>query len=332
MIRHLFENELAKNVPDYDKDNFEDVINLISGSNNEKDNNVCASVSGEFLLNCINLLSKNLPLQNANVTILRSLCRGNSGLFLAIANNKVVVIKEHVFSAGSFLLTSNILYELNTLLCFYLARATYFEQVASNLPQLLQIETSRNSLRIVLEHIPLSVEDICDRRLPVDFLKFIFTEIVNVVERLHSMNFTHRDIKPENVRFRANGTPVLIDFDSCKFSENSMLRTFPICTLHARSPELIVKTPPENGYDGKALDVYSLGLLFVYMCNTSRPLVVSNNNLEELKEVLTNILPLTNNLTQRLGPELCNVVTQMLTPDPIHRPTITEIKFMLKSS
>jgi serine/threonine protein kinase len=328
MIKQIFTCELKNNVQNYNEAEFNDVVNLISGC---KDDDIDANtkVKGEFLLHCINLLSKNLPLQNANVTILRSLCRGNSGLFLAIADNIIVVVKEHVFSAGTFLLTSNILYELNSLLLFSLAQSTIFKDVSKNLPKLLQIETSRNSLRIILEHIPLSVEDVCDRKLPVDFLKFIFKELVNVVDTLHSNNLTHRDIKPANVRFRANGVPVLIDFDSCKFSEDETLTTFPICTLHARSPELLLKFAPENGYNGKALDVYSLGLLFLYMCNTSRLVINVTNNFEDLKSDLEQIIPLSNSIKQRLGNDLSIIVSKMLEANPLIRPTISEIKTIL---
>lgn len=73
-------------------------------------------VNGQILLECVTELASNMELQSDDVTILRGLCRGNSSVFLALCCHRLVVVKEHVFAAGSFLITSNILYELSMLL------------------------------------------------------------------------------------------------------------------------------------------------------------------------------------------------------------------------
>ena len=294
-------------------------------------------VCGETLLNAVTELSSDLPLQHADVTILRGLCRGNSGLYLGLAKNRLVVVKEHVFAAGSFLLTSNVLYELCTLLYMRLARATAFADVTRCLPNLLQIDTARNSLRIVMEHLPMSVEDVCDRRLPIPFLTHIFWQLANVVERLHSLDMCHRDIKPANIRFRADGTPVLIDYDSCILLAKCerYADTFPICTLSARAPELLVSDAP-GSYDAKALDVFSLGLTFIYMANTSRPLVPAVGTVEEQSvTLLRSIATLgggggSSSLHMRLGDDLMNIVLKMLQVQPLDRPTMQQVKHMLR--
>jgi serine/threonine protein kinase len=285
-------------------------------------------VNGQMLLECVTELSSQLPMQSDDVTILRGLCRGNSSVFLALCRHHLVVVKEHVFAAGSFLLTSNILYELSMLLFIVHARQTVFQEIQNNLPQVFQIETARNSLRIVLEHLPLALEDVCDRRLPPQFLHYLFCQLARVVQCIHANNLCHRDIKPSNVRCRGDGTPVLIDFDSCVFLQDSDASTFPICTVSARPPELLVDNDgdrQETKYNAKKLDVYSLGLLFIYISNSSRPLVSPQQTQGELKQKLMAAVPISNSLRCRLGPDLTPIVESMLLPDPKLRPNVEQI-------
>lgn len=300
-----------------------DEIRVITGQFEED-----LKVNGAKVIDCINELSANLPLQNKDVCILRSLCRGNSGIYLAICENRLVVVKEHVFTAGSYLLTSNILYEICTLLYMFHARQTVFHQVEENIPSLLQIETARNSLRLIVEYIPFSVEEICDRRLPVPFLENLSSRLFKLMELLHSIGLFHRDIKPSNLRFRADGSPVLIDYDSCKSlteEHKNLTGTFPICTITARPPELLLPNP-DLPYNASALDVFSLGLLLVYMANTSRAIFHGENSKELLVQMQTELphFPYPN-LCQRLGPRLSTIVKNMLNIDPKLRPTIASI-------
>lgn len=290
-------------------------------------------VNGQMLLECVTELSTHLPMQSDDVVILRGLCRGNSSVFLALCCNRLVVVKEHVFAAGSFLLTSNILYELSMLLFIVHARKTVFIEIQHNLPYVLQIETARNSLRIVLEYLPLALEDVCDRRLPLQFLHYLFFQLVRVIHCIHMNNLCHRDIKPSNVRCRGDGTPVLIDFDSCVFLKNSDASTFPICTLSARAPELLTDNDIDHPvtYNAKKLDIYSLGLLFIYISNSCRPLVSPQQTQEILKQKLITAIPLSNNLKCRLGPDLTLIVESMLNPDPLCRPDINQIMKALQS-
>jgi serine/threonine protein kinase len=311
---------------------FQAALKLLCNNNS---NNVEANVDGENLLECVTELSSNLPLQNADVTILRGLCRGNSSIFLGVCDQQLVVVKEHVFSAGSFLLTSNILYEISMLLFLEHARTTTFQEIQANLPRVLQIETARNSLRIVLEHLPLTVEDVCDRRLPIPFLQHLYTQISKTVACLHKVSMVHRDIKPSNIRFRANGIPVLIDYDSCVFlnSNGDDATTFPICTLSARPPELLLdedkKLSPPLTYNAKKLDIYSMGLLFLYLANSSRPLVSPQLTQSSLKQKLLAALPLSNDFNNRLSPEITVLVSSMLFPKPLERPSAEEVYHQL---
>ncbi len=75
----------------------------------------------------------------------------------------------------------------------------------------------------------------------------------------HSKGLIHRDIKPENILFRADGTPVLVDFGIAKdFSagNNFTMTGTSIGTPFYMSPEQIKGFPPDPRND-----IYSLGVV-----------------------------------------------------------------------
>jgi serine/threonine protein kinase len=47
-------------------------------------------------------------------------------------------------------------------------------------------------------------------------MKACLSGILAGIRRLHSLGLVHNDITPSNIMFDDDGTPVLIDFDSCR--------------------------------------------------------------------------------------------------------------------
>ncbi|KAI0557641.1 Protein kinase [Gracilaria domingensis] len=47
-------------------------------------------------------------------------------------------------------------------------------------------------------------------------VKLWMTGIVKGIGHIHSLGYCHNDINPSNIRFADDGTPVIIDFDSCQ--------------------------------------------------------------------------------------------------------------------
>lgn len=91
---------------------------------------------------------------------------------------------------------------------------------------------------------------------------YIFRQIANAVEYLHSLNILHRDIKDENIIIDQTFHVKLIDFGSATFMENGKLFSTFYGTTEYCSPEVLAG----NKYAGPELEMWSLGVtLYVLM-------------------------------------------------------------------
>ncbi|UKK02859.2 protein kinase [Theileria orientalis] len=101
-----------------------------------------------------------------------------------------------------------------------------------NLMRIDQIWESDTSFYIVTEKFiggELFEYLLKEKAIPEDICKYIFRQILQAVDTLHTMNLLHRDIKPENIMFRNPTKSVLpvaeryelalIDFDTCKMTD-----------------------------------------------------------------------------------------------------------------
>ncbi|KAJ2891052.1 serine/threonine-protein kinase [Zalerion maritima] len=84
--------------------------------------------------------------------------------------------------------------------------------------------------------------------------------ILEGIRHLHSLGLVHNDITPSNIMFDDDGTPVLIDFDSCRYVGESLRDTETKRTHEWHDPD--VKTAMEkNDLDAFAeLETWLFGL------------------------------------------------------------------------
>ncbi|CAG9796978.1 unnamed protein product [Diatraea saccharalis] len=93
-------------------------------------------------------------------------------------------------------------------------------------------------------------------RLDEPLLSYIFRQIGQAVEYLHSLNILHRDIKDENVIIDNKFHVKLIDFGSATFmSPGTLFSTFYGTTEYC-SPEVLAG----NKYAGPELEMWSMGI------------------------------------------------------------------------
>jgi len=140
--------------------------------------------------------------------------------------------------------------------------------------------------------------------------KFYTAELVLALQHLHNYNIVYRDLKPENILLDSNGHVALTDFGLCKenVSFNDTTNTF--CgTAEYLAPEVLTG----RGYN-KAVDWWSLGILFYEMTTGLPPFYSENTNIM-YKKILHNKLLFPPNYSE-LGQSL---VRGLLERDPRRR-------------
>lgn len=139
---------------------------------------------------------------------------------------------------------------------------------------------------------------------------FIFRQIVNAIDYLHSLKILHRDIKDENIIIDQYFHVKLIDFGSATFMEEGKLFSTFYGTTEYCSPEVLAG----NKYAGPELEVWSLGVtLFVLMFFENPFLDIE----ETLRAELT--------MPHTVSPALEHILYWMLDKNPKTRCTIKEL-------
>lgn len=188
----------------------------------------------------------------------------------------------------------------------------------------------------------------------------VLYQITNGISHLHKLRIVHRDLKPQNilVNMGMNGKPRLLvsDFGLCKKLESEQ-SSFGATTGRAagtsgwRAPELLIDddgrelsmmdasthsgsgsvlvqdgTMPHNRRATRAIDIFSLGLVFFYvLTNGSHPFDCGDRYMREVN-IRKNNYSL--QLLDALGDfayEAKDLVASMLNANPKHRPTAVDV-------
>ena len=148
-----------------------------------------------------------------------------------------------------------------------------------------------------------------------------FVQIVHGLEVIHSSNVVHRDLKPENILL-ATATKELVkisDFGFACFSPKGRMLFRECGTLKYTAPEVF----GDSGYDGRAADVWSLGVTLYVMLFNCVPFYSVHNDTDELKEKIRSgryTVP------RRIPKALAHLLSVMLNTNPKKRWTIEKIK------
>ncbi|MBF2016373.1 MAG: protein kinase [Rivularia sp. T60_A2020_040] len=141
------------------------------------------------------------------------------------------------------------------------------------------------------------------------------TEIVNILQQVHSQNFFHRDIKPSNIMLRPNGSLVLIDFGSAR----QVTQTYIAKQVQGQVTGIISAgyTPSEqmHGQATQQSDFFALGRTFVFLLTAREPGDFYNAQTGELKW---------QEATIDVKPEFASLLDQMMEHLPNKRPKDTE--------
>ena len=107
--------------------------------------------------------------------------------------------------------------------------------------------------------------------------KILFWKICKMVERLHELNFSHRDLNIDNILLDPNYDPKLGDFGSTKYclNQNGKSDLFLKNIKFYAPPEL---TEGNKSYSYKKLDIFSLGLLLLYIRTGKQVFLMQKDN------------------------------------------------------
>ncbi|KAL0901832.1 hypothetical protein ABMA27_006995 [Loxostege sticticalis] len=147
-------------------------------------------------------------------------------------------------------------------------------------------------------------------RLDEPLLSYIFRQIGQAVEYLHSLNILHRDIKDENVIIDNKFHVKLIDFGSATFmSKDTLFSTFYGTTEYC-SPEVLAG----NKYAGPELEMWSMGI-------TLYVLTFFVNPFSDIEDTIQGPLA----LPQLVSEDLEQLLRWMLCKEPANRCTVAQL-------
>ena len=151
-----------------------------------------------------------------------------------------------------------------------------------------------------------------DEKLAIQWL----SEVVEILQKVHSQNFFHRDIKPSNIMLRPNGRLALIDFGSAR----QVTETYISKQVQGQVTGIMTAgySPPEQMH-GQAMqqsDFFALGRTFVFLLTGREPSDFYNAQTGELKW---------QEATLGVNPEFASLLDQMMEHVPNLRPASTQI-------
>lgn len=139
---------------------------------------------------------------------------------------------------------------------------------------------------------------------------YIFRQIANAVDYLHSLKILHRDLKDENIIIDQNFHVKLIDFGSATFHEEGKLFSTFYGTTEYCSPEVL----SGNKYAGPELEMWSLGVTLYVIMFFENPFV-------DIEETLHATLA----IPQKVSKQLEQLLMVMLDKNPLTRCTMREL-------
>lgn len=178
---------------------------------------------------------------------------------------------------------------------------------------------SRNHILIIMEYI--SCGDLLSfvrkrTKLSEKVAKFIFRQIVEALQYIHSKNIIHRDIKLDNILIDLNNTIKLCDFGVSKQIKQGEVIYDQCGTPAYIAPEIL----RNEGFQGFSADIWSAGIVLYAMVQGRVPFFT--------KEVQDLYLLITKNPytpLQDVSKELEDLVAKLLEKDPSKRITTEQI-------
>lgn len=152
-----------------------------------------------------------------------------------------------------------------------------------------------------------------------EFIAYICRGILRGLNSLHSQFGLHRDIKSSNVLLSVDGVPKLGDFGfAAQLTREATSKTSIVGTPYWMAPEII----KGEKYSQK-VDIWALGIVAIEIAE-GRPPYQEKDPKAIFKAITNGGRPTLSN-KKKWSPEFLKFVNNMLEPDPLLRPSTTEL-------
>eukprot|EP00792_Barthelona_sp_PAP020_P004197 TRINITY_DN1954_c0_g1_i1.p1 TRINITY_DN1954_c0_g1~~TRINITY_DN1954_c0_g1_i1.p1 ORF type:complete len:403 (+),score=126.54 TRINITY_DN1954_c0_g1_i1:79-1287(+) len=230
---------------------------------------------------------------------------------LQALNHQSIVNLIEVFDRASD--SNNPHHNNSTPITHFVDNPEAYEEVVNTSKKCVVMELLPNGSldEYVVEHHPLSVQ----------IVKDIFKSIVSAVAYLHQSDIVHRDIKPDNIVFDGNWIPKITDFNTAEnFNDPPEIRQWG--SMAFQPPEVVKKKDKDlMKINGKASDVWALGVLLYYLATSSLPFSAD----EGMFPMLQRISEGTFEIPEEINPSIAEMIEFILVADPTERPTIEQL-------
>lgn len=144
-----------------------------------------------------------------------------------------------------------------------IVRVTNFFRANETVYMVMQYERGKSLQEYILSH---------NEPVSENFVRRVFTELLNGLREVHTQKLLHLDIKPANIYIRLDGSPVLLDFGSARQTlSDSVAKLPPSYTPGFASPEQHANRDELGPWS----DIYSIGAT-IYSCLTRSSPVAAN--------------------------------------------------------
>ncbi|KAF8798731.1 kinase-like protein [Phlegmacium glaucopus] len=162
------------------------------------------------------------------------------------------------------------------------------------------------------------IEQSENKRLTEPQARYVFAQIVDVVDYLDKQGIAHRDIKDENIVIDKNLKVKLIDFGSAIAVNSAEPRPFYTLfygTAAYASSEILLK----KSYQAAPAEIWTLGVLLSYLLAGVSPF-------PSVRDAVDGKLFISENVAGRISDEAMDLMRRCLDPNPETRATIARVQ------
>ncbi|CAN0923919.1 CBL-interacting protein kinase 5 [Linum grandiflorum] len=191
-----------------------------------------------------------------------------------------------------------------------------------NVLRIYEVMASKTKIYLVIEYAEGGelFDKIAQGRLTEDAGREYFRQLIDAVRFCHGNGVYHRDLKPENLLLDGNGVLKVSDFGLSALAEEHKSRDGLLSTTCGSPSYVAPEILCTQSYDGAKADVWSCGVILFVMLAGYLPF--------HHKNIFVMYKKASGGDYQSppwFAPEVCQLLSRMLDPNPKTRITIAEI-------